>query len=197
MLVIVYICQSVSIFFFKQKTAYEMRISDWSSDVCSYDLWRPGVGCRRDLLSVSKYLIRTRTGRALTLAKVIRMVHNKSSQQALTHEPEAPSTHQHQHQHQHAPAVEQPAPGTIYTCPMHPEIRQDHPGSCPKCGMAHEPLIPSLEDDNPELKDFTRRFWWTLPFTIVVTVLAMFGHQLGWFGMTVQSWIELDRKSVV
>src|SRR3546814_916042 len=110
MLVIVYICQSVSIFFFKQKTAYEMRISDWSSDVCSYDLWRPGVGCRRDLLSVSKYLIRTRTGRALTLAKVIRMVHNKSSQQALTHEPEAPSTHQHQHQHQHAPAVEQPAP---------------------------------------------------------------------------------------
>src|SRR3546814_13422915 len=90
--------------------------------------------------------------------------------QALTHEPEAPSTHQHQHQHQHAPAVEQPAPGTIYTCPMHPEIRQDHPGSCPKCGMALEPLIPSLEDDNPELKDFTRRFWWTLPFTIVVKI---------------------------
>src|SRR3546814_14705006 len=74
---------------------------------------------------------------------------------------------------------------------MHPEIRQDQPGSGPKCGMALEPLIPSLEYDNPELKDFTRRFWWTLPFTIVVTVLAMFGHQLGWFGMTVQSWIEL------
>src|SRR3546814_18350256 len=74
---------------------------------------------------------------------------------------------------------------------MHPEIRQDQPGSGPKCGMALEPLIPSLEYDNPELKDFTRRFWWTLPFTIVVTVLAMFGHQLGWFGMPVQSWIEL------
>src|SRR3546814_14804205 len=97
--------------------------------------WRPGVGCRRVLLSVSKYLIRTRTGRALTLAKVIRMVHNKSSQQALTHEPEAPSTHQHQHQHQHAPAVEQPAPGTISTCPMHPATRQTHPASCPKCGI--------------------------------------------------------------
>jgi len=89
-----------------------------------------------------------------------------------------------------APAVA--AAGTIYTCPMHPEIRQDHPGNCPKCGMALEPLLPSLEDDdNPELADFSRRFWWTLPLTIVVTVLAMFGHQLGLFAMATQSWIEL------
>jgi Cu+-exporting ATPase len=80
----------------------------------------------------------------------------------------------------------------MYTCPMHPEIRQDHPGTCPKCGMALEPEMPSLEeDDNPELADFTRRFWWTLPFTVVVTVLAMFGHRLGWFAMATQSWIEL------
>ncbi len=80
----------------------------------------------------------------------------------------------------------------IYTCPMHPEIRQDHPGTCPKCGMALEPEMPSLdEDDNPELVDFTRRFRWTLPLTVVVTVLAMFGHQLGWFAMATQSWIEL------
>lgn len=85
-----------------------------------------------------------------------------------------------------------PAPGTSYTCPMHPEIQQDHPGSCPKCGMALEPMMPSLEDDdNPELKDFSRRFWWTLPFTVVVTVLAMFGHQLGLFTMATQTWIEL------
>ncbi|KAA0889341.1 heavy metal translocating P-type ATPase [Pusillimonas sp. ANT_WB101] len=83
------------------------------------------------------------------------------------------------------------APGTIYTCPMHPEIRQDHPGNCPKCGMTLEPLMPALDDDNPELADFTRRFWWTLPLTIIVTTLAMFGHQLGWFGMATQSWIEL------
>jgi Cu+-exporting ATPase len=94
-------------------------------------------------------------------------------------------------QNKNEAAFEQAAPGTIYTCPMHPEIRQDHPGSCPKCGMALEPLMPSLDDDNPELKDFTRRFWWTLPFTIVVTTLAMFGHQLGWFSMTAQTWIEL------
>ena len=82
--------------------------------------------------------------------------------------------------------------GTIYTCPMHPEIRQDHPGSCPICGMTLEPVMPTLEeDDNPELASFTRRFWWTLPLTVVVTVLAMFGHQLGWFSMATQSWIEL------
>ncbi len=80
----------------------------------------------------------------------------------------------------------------MYTCPMHPEIRQDHPGTCPKCGMALEPEMPSLEEkDNPELLDFTRRFWWTLPLTVVVTALAMFGHQLGWFAMATQSWVEL------
>ena len=81
--------------------------------------------------------------------------------------------------------------GTIYTCPMHPEVRQDHPGNCPKCGMTLEPMMPSLEDDNPELADFSRRFWWTLPLTVVVTFLAMFGHSLGWFAMRAQSWIEL------
>ncbi len=82
--------------------------------------------------------------------------------------------------------------GAIYTCPMHPEIRQDHPGNCPKCGMTLEPLLPDLEDDdNPELRDFQRRFWWTLPLTVVVTVLAMFGHRLQWFESTTQTWIEL------
>jgi Cu+-exporting ATPase len=82
--------------------------------------------------------------------------------------------------------------GAVYTCPMHPEIRQDHPGNCPKCGMTLEPVVPTLNDDeNPELISFTRRFWWTLPLTVVVTTLAMFGHQLDWFDMATQSWIEL------
>ena len=89
-------------------------------------------------------------------------------------------------------ALESVALGTIYTCPMHPEIRQDHPGSCPKCGMALEPEMPSLDDgDSPELVDFSRRFWWTLPLTIVVTALAMVGHRLGLFDMAIQSWVEL------
>ncbi len=88
---------------------------------------------------------------------------------------------------------QQPAPkGAMYTCPMHPEIRQDHPGTCPKCGMALEPEMPSLdEEENSELIDFTRRFWWTLPFTVVIVVLAMFGHSLGWLDMATQSWVEL------
>lgn len=84
------------------------------------------------------------------------------------------------------------ATGTIYTCPMHPEVRQDHPGNCPKCGMTLEALIPELEEEgNPELDDFRRRFWWTLPLTVIVTILAMFGHQLGWFDAARQSWTEL------
>jgi P-type Cu+ transporter len=92
-----------------------------------------------------------------------------------------------------APRPETPVTsGAIYTCPMHPEIRQDHPGACPKCGMALEPEMPSLEEgENPELRDFKRRFFWTLPLTIAVAVLAMAGHRLQWFDMATQSWIEL------
>ena len=82
--------------------------------------------------------------------------------------------------------------GTIYTCPMHPEIRQNKPGSCPICGMTLEPLMPELEEgENKELVDFQRRFWWTLPLTVVVTALAMVGHKLNLFNMATQSWVEL------
>jgi Cu+-exporting ATPase len=81
---------------------------------------------------------------------------------------------------------------TIYTCPMHPEIRQDHPGNCPKCGMTLEPVIPILdEEDNSELMDFNHRFWWTLPLTLIIATLAMFGHKLGLFEPKTQSWVEL------
>ncbi len=81
---------------------------------------------------------------------------------------------------------------TIYTCPMHPEIRQKQAGACPKCGMALEPLIARAgQDENIELADFKRRFIWTLPLTIIVAFLAMFGHRLQLFSMTTQSWVEL------
>jgi Cu+-exporting ATPase len=84
------------------------------------------------------------------------------------------------------------AVGVIYTCPMHPQIRQVGPGSCPICGMTLEPEIPTLEtDENPELKDFRRRFFWTLPLTVIVAVLAMAGHGLPWLNATTESWIEL------
>ncbi|WP_328485705.1 heavy metal translocating P-type ATPase [Methylobacillus arboreus] len=106
--------------------------------------------------------------------------------------------HSHGHSYNHSPAEAAPAipatapASTIYTCPMHPDIRQDHPGTCPKCGMALEPELPSLEEeDNRELKDFTWRFWWTLPLSVVAMLLAMFGHQLHLMDMATQTWVEL------
>ncbi len=97
------------------------------------------------------------------------------------------------------PVKAEETPSTaIYTCPMHPEIRQDHPGSCPKCGMTLEPVIPELEDDdNPELKDFQHRFWWTLPLTVIVFVLAMSGESLHLMQMSVQSWVEMAIASPI
>jgi P-type Cu+ transporter len=83
-------------------------------------------------------------------------------------------------------------PGTIYTCPMHPQIRQPGPGTCPICGMALEPEMPSLDDgENPELRDFSRRFWWTLPLTVVVVALAMLGPRIGWLSTDARTWLEL------
>ncbi|MHC8361192.1 heavy metal translocating P-type ATPase [Pseudomonas sp. LS2P72] len=81
--------------------------------------------------------------------------------------------------------------GTEFTCPMHPEIRQPGPGNCPKCGMTLEPVMPALdEEENSELRDFARRFWWSLPLTVIVTVLAMAGHSLQLLHGSIQNWIE-------
>jgi Cu+-exporting ATPase len=95
-----------------------------------------------------------------------------------------------------APAAAPPQaapPGTTYICPMHPQVRRDGPGTCPICGMALEPDMPGLEDgDNPELRDFGRRFWWTLPLTVVVLALAMLGHRFEpWLPTSARTWIEL------
>ncbi len=91
------------------------------------------------------------------------------------------------------PVAPEPGPaGTQYTCPMHPEIVRDAPGSCPICGMALEPMMPSLDDDeNPELTDFRRRFWWTLPLSLTVLALAMFGHRTTLLSVTARTWLEL------
>lgn len=84
------------------------------------------------------------------------------------------------------------AEGTQYTCPMHPEIVRDAPGTCPICGMALEPMLPRLDDgENPELTDFRRRFWWTLPLSVIVLLLAMFGHQWSALSTTARTWLEL------
>ncbi|HEX7636002.1 MAG TPA: HAD-IC family P-type ATPase, partial [Noviherbaspirillum sp.] len=87
---------------------------------------------------------------------------------------------------------------TIYTCSMHPQIRQNAPGNCPICGMTLEPVMPSLEEEeNPELVDFRQRFWRTLPLTIVVTLMAMFAHRIVPDGLPQQNWIELVMSTPV
>ncbi|MGL3105678.1 heavy metal translocating P-type ATPase [Bradyrhizobium sp. BR 1432] len=93
-----------------------------------------------------------------------------------------------------APEPEMPA-GTIYTCPMHPEIRQVGPGTCPICGMALEPEVASLETGpNPELADMTRRFWIGGALALPAVVLEMGGHLAGphnWIDQTLSNWIQL------
>ena len=96
------------------------------------------------------------------------------------------------------PAAAPPAPaGTRYTCPMHPEIIRDAPGACPICGMALEPLLPTGEEGNPELDDFRRRFWWTLPLSLVVLVLAMAGERVAGLDAATRTWIELALSTPV
>src|SRR5947209_2863847 len=83
--------------------------------------------------------------------------------------------------------------GAIHTCPMHPEVRQAGPGSCPICGMALEPEQVSLHDaPDPELRDMTRRFWIALVLTIPVFVLEMAGHVgLHLLPAGMSNWISL------
>ncbi len=86
-------------------------------------------------------------------------------------------------------------PAAIYTCPMHPEIRQQGPGSCPICGMALEPETVSRDDGpNPELIDMTRRFWIGALLSLPLLLMEMGGHFLGidqWIAPQVNHWIQL------
>ncbi|WP_066552861.1 heavy metal translocating P-type ATPase [Croceicoccus bisphenolivorans] len=94
-------------------------------------------------------------------------------------------------------AEEPPVPeGAIWTCPMHPEVRQDHPGSCPICGMALEPeMVDPDAGPNEELVDMTRRFWIGLALTIPVFLLEMGGHLFPAIHhlvpMDVSVWVQL------
>jgi P-type Cu+ transporter len=95
-----------------------------------------------------------------------------------------------------APAPAKPAPpGAIYTCPMHPEIRQNHPGNCPICGMTLEPETPTeAAGPSAELVDMTRRFWIALALSVPVFALAMGGHLAGLDALlpeALSSWIQL------
>ncbi|HET8772284.1 MAG TPA: heavy metal translocating P-type ATPase [Thermoanaerobaculia bacterium] len=94
--------------------------------------------------------------------------------------------------------------GTIYTCPMHPEVRQEGPGACPKCGMALEPeLVTAAEEKSPELRDMSIRFWVSAVFTVPLVAFAMLRHMpaghdlLGPAAMAWGSWIELGLATPV
>ena len=92
------------------------------------------------------------------------------------------------------PSAAAPA-GTIYTCPMHPQIRKEGPGNCPICGMALEPETATADSGpNPELIDMTRRFWVGLVLTLPVLALEMGAHVLDlhrWISPTTSNWVQL------
>jgi P-type Cu+ transporter len=91
------------------------------------------------------------------------------------------------------PTASMPA-DTIFTCPMHPEVRQEGPGSCPICGMALEPETPTLQSGpNPELIDMTRRFWIGVLLTLPVVALEMGGHLFDWHPLnpSQSNWVQL------
>jgi len=108
----------------------------------------------------------------------------------------SPQTYLSQPPPQPRPSPPAAPPGTIYTCPMDPEVRQVGPGSCPVCGMALEPLIVGAEEAaNPELIDMTRRFWVSLVLTLPVFIVAMADmvpgvdlHQA--LGTRVDGWLQ-------
>ena len=95
------------------------------------------------------------------------------------------ANHEHAGDHPHAATPsgseqsdqrKQVPPGTIYTCPMHPQIRQVGPGTCPICGMTLEPVIPTDLQDDTDIRRVRRRFWFSLAFALPVTLIAMVPH---------------------
>ena len=97
-------------------------------------------------------------------------------------------------------AAEAVLEGTIYTCPMHPEIRQIGPGTCPICGMALEPELNTAETGpNPELADMTRRLWVGLGLSVPVVILEMGGHLTGMhlLGAAFSHWVQFGLATPV
>ena len=96
-----------------------------------------------------------------------------------------------------SPTTVSDADTIIYTCPMHPEIRREAPGRCPICGMHLEPLFPGSDNANEEheYRMMARRFWSSLPLTIVVLALAV--GPFGWMAPALRDWLELLLAAVV
>ncbi|GGJ56197.1 copper-translocating P-type ATPase [Sphingopyxis bauzanensis] len=93
------------------------------------------------------------------------------------------------------PTAANPSEGAIWTCPMHPEIQRPGPGSCPICGMALEPVMPTASDGpSEEYRDMRRRFWVGLLLALPVVALEMGGHMTGlhqYVGRQTSNWIQM------
>ena len=104
------------------------------------------------------------------------------------------TAHAHRREGRSVAPSRAPVPGgTIYTCPMHPEIRQAGPGTCPICGMALEPELAGETGPNPELVDMTRRFWIGLVLSVPVVALEMGGHLTDLhmlLGRNISNWLQ-------
>ena len=89
--------------------------------------------------------------------------------------------------------------GTVFTCPMHPEVMNVGPGNCPKCGMALEPMAPSADDSHAraEMASVHRRFWIAAAFALPVMLIAMIPHFFGLHPPAWGKWVELVLSSVV
>ena len=115
----------------------------------------------------------------------------------MTATPDTPCQHVHGHSPDRTPIgsdFDGMMGGTIWTCPMHPEIRRSEPGNCPICGMALEPLEPSLEEGpNPELIDMTHRFWVSAVLTLTLVALVLATEVAGWEPLPMRwvIWLQL------
>jgi Cu2+-exporting ATPase len=135
-------------------------------------------GCRQRFIAApAQYLNKRADAAAVASAKPAHAAHARSRGRPVPVKVSGAGATRPAMQPQQQPSVAAPrsvAAQTIYTCPMHPDIRQSGPGTCPICGMALEPLAPTgSEGENPELVDMTRRFWVALALAIPVLWLAM------------------------
>jgi Cu+-exporting ATPase len=116
------------------------------------------------------------------------------------HHDQRPARHGKDPDAEGLPRAPRAVAGAVYTCPMHPQVRQDHPGACPICGMALEPEIATAETgSSPELRDMTVRFWAGLALALPVFVLEMGGHLLGHglIAPRASAWIQFALSSPV
>ena len=122
----------------------------------------------------------------------------ESSGHSCCHTKPAAHAMHHDHAQHAAPKVEVPAGAeAIYTCPMHPQVRQKGPGNCPICGMTLEPEKVSLDaTSDPELIDMTRRFWVSAVLAVPLAIFVMGAHLIPnmphkWMNSQLTHWIEL------